>query len=318
MLGSSGAAAVVEESKKLVCWDFDGTVTTIACHTHNLLTEGGFYGKDSAVVLQYYIDNILKAKNIRDLDALARAFIYIYEQGHHQAITTFNQFPVIIVPTIRFILETYLKKQNDDKDTLAEDQVALIDSLLDKLYVVGGFPSSEGIPKIKGGNSAHPDAKQQHIRRAQEHFKILEAEDVCLIDDNQNNCIVAEYNGHRAIYAEIYCFNASFYLNQILVFLSSEAEKQKIVSLSVGVPDYCWESYSSSEEDDEPPPPSSATHESEEDDELLFVQDQVFLLQFKELSVGGRPKGLRCSMDDAKSDKLDSLVGRNQLVQSGG
>lgn len=309
MLGSSSGAAVVEEFKKLVCWDFDGTITALSCHTHNNLVSSGYKEKSSGEVLEYYQANLLKVENIRDLDRLAQAFINIHKQGHHQAITSFNWFPEIMKPTIQFILETYLKKQNDDKDTLAEEQVVLIANILDKLYVVGGFPSNEGIPKIKEGSPVHPNAKQQHIKLAQQHFNILQPEHVCLIDDNQHNCTVAKLNGHRVIYAAYHYSNVGFYLSQISYFFLQAAKKEQETFLQV-------------DEDDDTD--VSDSYESEEDEALPFLplvqinSDQDLFWQFKQLSLSGKPKGLRCSMDDAKSDTLDSLVGRKRLVQSGG
>jgi len=308
MLGMISESAS-EQDKKLVCWDFDGTITTFSCHTHNLLMKAGYEQKSSEVVLQYYQDNILKVEHIRELDQLAQRFIEIHEKGHHQAITSFNWFPEVIPLTIKFILETYLKKQNDNKKTLKAEQVELVANILDSLLVVGGFPSGEGVPKLGGGQQGHADAKQQHIRIAAKHFNVLNPEHICLIDDRENNCIVARANNHRAIYAAYFYFDTDVYLKQITSFLFQAVKEEQGISLSAVEDDKAY-----------------LANSSEVEEEVLSLQllsdsfRQSLLIQFEQLSLREDKKGLSSSTDRQQIDDSDDFgrLSRSRLVQSWG
>lgn len=149
----------------LFCFDFDNTL--VKGHFHNQLC-GLNVSPGKATFTQ--IELLIKKFGILNKDELLKTFKQILEKGHKIAITTWSDYPEVIVPTLKHI--------------------GLNDAEIKQIFIASGLPEDQ------------TSRKETHIERAKKHFSIQNNKHVVLIDDDQMNVLHAQKNGQIGILVE--------------------------------------------------------------------------------------------------------------------
>lgn len=152
--------------KYLFCWDFDNTI--IKGNSYDFFDSMNITGK----VPEELIDKFLAdpATGLKNPLKLLSTIRRILKHDHKIAITTLSDYPEIIEPALQ-------------KLGLSKEEI-------NKVKIIAG-PSSTIYP-----------GKLKHIKKAMDHFEITTEQSVYLIDDNEENCSLAEKNGYCAIKVE--------------------------------------------------------------------------------------------------------------------
>jgi hypothetical protein len=151
--------------RQLFCFDFDNTM--VNAHFHAILEGQGVQPKKATAA---QIQSLLNENQILNHKTLLEIFKQILSNGHHIAITTWSEYPEVIVPTLQ-------------KLGLNPAEIAMI-------HIESGLPQSG------------QDRKSQHIKRAKKHFGIEDNIRVCLIDDDERNIIQARKEGQIGIHVK--------------------------------------------------------------------------------------------------------------------
>lgn len=175
---------------RLFCFDFDNTI--VDGHFHNALFSMGVHPTKAT---PEQINELLEKHAIFNEALLLKTFKTILSNGHHIAITTWSLYPEVIRPTLR-------------KLGLSEAEIA-------KIHIESGFPHVMN------------DGKKGHIARAKQHFEITDNKNVFLIDDDENNILLAREEGQTGFHAVSPKTNTD-YLQNILTLLDKPAPRRSV------------------------------------------------------------------------------------------
>jgi Acid Phosphatase len=198
----------MSKEKKLICFDFDNTITQgplygflLVIKSLQPLTSGNSLIIDGNVrvgvanpgykaeKVKEYTEEFLNDSNkgIKNHEKLLHCFqTLLHNDSINIAITSFNQYPDAVTTTLEKLC------LGSEKD-------------IQKIYCVLGFPSY-GVKD--------PDRKKEHIEAAMKRFKITDFSKVALVDDDSKNtqhakdmgCVgihVPDDNGNISYFDEI-------------------------------------------------------------------------------------------------------------------
>ncbi|MCS5708970.1 hypothetical protein CC99x_008655 [Candidatus Berkiella cookevillensis] len=168
----------------LFCFDFDNTL--VKGHFHNQLC-GLNVSPGKATPEQ--IESLIKKFGILNKDELLKTFKKILENGHKIAITTWSDYPEVVVPTLKHI--------------------GLNETEIKQIYIASGLPENQAL------------RKETHIEGAKKHFSIQDNAYVVLIDDDQMNVLHAQKNGQLGILVDA-DDNDALYLKQVQSMLTGK------------------------------------------------------------------------------------------------
>lgn len=154
------------KEKCLFCWDFDNTI--INGNSHDFFDSMNITGKAPTELIDKFL--AVPATGLKNPISLLFTIRTTLKQGHKIAITTLSDYPEVIAPALQ-------------KLGLTEDEIR-------EIKIIAGPSSSSYRGKLK------------HIKKAMDHFGITTEQLVYLIDDDQENCSLAEKNGYGAIKVE--------------------------------------------------------------------------------------------------------------------
>ncbi len=175
---------------RLFCFDFDNTL--VDGHFHNALFN---LSVPSGKATAEQIASLLNSHGIFNAELLLTTFRAILSNGHHIAITTWSEYPEVIVPTLQ-------------KLGLNSEEIA-------QIHVESGIPPSQ-----EAGKSGH-------IARAKQHFGITDNKNVFLIDDDEDNILQARKEGQTGFHAVSPKTNTD-YLQNILTLLDKPAPRRSV------------------------------------------------------------------------------------------
>lgn len=150
----------------LFCFNFDNTLVK-GDFTNQLFYD---LNVSPGKATPAQIESLIKKFGILNKDELLKTFKQILESGHKIAITTWSNYPEVIVPTLKHI--------------------GLNDAEIKQLYIAWGLPENQAL------------YKETHIERAKKHFSIQDNSYVVLIDRDQINVLQAQKNGQIGILAD--------------------------------------------------------------------------------------------------------------------
>ena len=161
--------------------DFDQTI--VNGHFHNSLMSK-FRTKPGSINNSIFITELLNDPNTgpKNPDQMRDFIRSALQNGHKICITSFTQFPEVFKSTLQ-------------KIGLTEDEIS-------KIGLVYGLPKNQS------------QGKQDHINAAMRTNNITDKRQVCLIDDDENNCNLARANGMQAITVPKQVNAAPTYLNE--------------------------------------------------------------------------------------------------------
>ena len=178
---------------KLFCFDFDNTI--VNAHFHALLEGKGVpYKKATAQQIQA----LLNEHQIHNQTELLDIFKMILRKGHRLAITTWSEYPEVIIPTLKKLGLTAVE--------------------IDMIHIVNGLP-----------NTAQ-DRKSLHIQNAKKHFGIEDDANVCLIDDDEKNINQAIKDGQIGIHVKDAQRNTE-YLDQLKNILKPTTKRIRLADM---------------------------------------------------------------------------------------
>lgn len=154
------------KEKCLFCWDFDNTI--INGNSHDFFDTLNITGPAPKELIDKFL--AVPATGLKNPISLLFTIRTTLKQGHKIAITTLSEYPEVIEPALH-------------KLGLTEDEIR-------EIKIIAG-PSSSSYP-----------GKLKHIKKAMYQFGITKSKSVYLIDDNEENCSLAEKNGYGAIKVE--------------------------------------------------------------------------------------------------------------------
>lgn len=175
---------------RLFCFDFDNTI--VDGHFHNALYDMGVASNKAS---PEQITSLLNTHAILNQDLLLKTFQAILSNGHHLAITTWSEYPEVIVPTLQ-------------KIGLNQDEIA-------QVHIESGIPSSNA------------QRKSPHIAKAKQHFGITDNQHVFLIDDDEDNIRQAQNEGQNGLHVSSPKTNQD-YLQNILNLIEKPAPRRSV------------------------------------------------------------------------------------------
>lgn len=194
----------VLKEEYLFCWDFDNTI--INGNSHDFFDTMNIKGSAPKELINKFLAD--PATGLRNPLKLLSAIRMTLKHGHKIAITTLSEYPEVIEPALQ--------------------KLGLTTEEITKVKIIDA-PSSPLYP-----------GKLKHIKKAMDHFGIKIKQSVYLIDDNEENCSLAEKNGYGAIKVE--ATDSGEYLTKIdkLITVKSTTDEfttDKIIDKELGAED---------------------------------------------------------------------------------
>lgn len=234
---------------KAVCWDFDGTIPD-RLHVHNWIMELINNGASRQEAIEKFLKEELSPFLFSNTASLAKSILKIHDTGTPQVIVTYNAFPEVVKPTIACALRAFMMKpvyemsglhkeqsigfaQDPELDALIEKMVSgiekVIEDVLDKVTIIAGFPTKQGLPKLNASDKERDFhiGKHQHLSIVKKGLGIKSNNQLLLIDDDKLIIGHARALGYQTVLVNSY----GLHFDSIQELLNLPKDEEEVVEM---------------------------------------------------------------------------------------
>lgn len=176
---------------KLIAFDFDGTITNKDCHSHNYLIKQKIIPltTGNGLIVNGNAENLTICKKY-DPELVEKTFLSKLEEKEE-----FLRTPKLFLETIRGLIKEGAKvaivsfNQYPAVFKAALLKIGFSEEEILKFNIISGFP-------IEDNNKV---GKNEHLKKLKELTGIRNNEDIMLVDDSFQNCLVAQKCGYTIL-----------------------------------------------------------------------------------------------------------------------